>query len=161
MSLQYIADSYNITNHPSFSPFCRKTKNPCRALIAFIKNKKAGMSSRNKFILVFDGYPNASDPMRESGSIEIIFSREDSADDRIKRMVESSPNPKNIAVISDDREIIFFARSAGAQAISVEEFTCPKEKLRHVEKRDSLKQELNYSQAQKINQELKKLWLKD
>ncbi len=74
-------------------------------------------------------------------------------------MVETSKDPKNIAVVSDDREIIFFIKSVGASAIGVEEFINPEGNPQ--KKEDLIKTELNYSQISKINQELKALWLKD
>ncbi len=75
-------------------------------------------------------------------------------------MVEASKNPKNIVVVSDDREIKFFVKSVGARSIGVEEFIHPEGKPQR-KKEDLIKSELNFSQISKINQELKALWLKD
>ena len=76
-------------------------------------------------------------------------------------MVEASGNPKNVIVVSDDKEIKFFTKAIGAKVVSVEEFMGSKEKLKQKkEQEDTLKLELTYSQMHKINQELRKIWLK-
>ena len=116
--------------------------------------------SQNKFTVVFDGYPKVSAKNLEETDINVVFSREETADAWIKRMVETSKNPKNIVVVSDDREIIFFVKSIGASSIGIEEFINPQVKPQR-KKEDLIKSELNFSQINKINQELKALWLKD
>ena len=96
----------------------------------------------------------------EEADIDVVFSREETADAKIKRMVEASKIPGNIAVVSDDREVQFFIKSAGARAIGVEEFINPPKKTQP-KNEDLIKPELNYSQISRINQELKALWLKE
>ena len=160
MSLLYIIDAYNTINHTQFSPIRKKTKDPQRALLEFIKNRRWGKDSKSKITVVFDGYPKVSAQNLEKTDINVVFSREETADARIKRMVETSKNPKNIVVVSDDREIKFFIKSIGARSIGVEEFINPEEKPQR-KKEDLIKPELNFSQISKINQELKALWLKD
>ncbi len=87
-------------------------------------------------------------------------------------MVETQVSPKDIVVVSDDKEIRFFVKAVGARSIGVEEFIHPaarhrarinrKEKSgRAPQERDLLKPELSYSQIDQINRELKARWLKD
>lgn len=165
MPLQYVIDGYNIINNPSFARVCRKTTNPRESLIGFIKTNKLCGSLKNKVVLVFDGYPKNASSRHDYGvNIEVIFSGEESADDKIKRMFDKLKAPKNTIVVTDDREIRFFVRSSGAGVRSVEEFIHPAIACtRNISGRDSeketSKQELNYSQIKKINQELKNLWL--
>ena len=158
MPLLYIIDAYNTINHIQFSPIRKKIKDPQRALLEFIKNRKFGRNSQSKITVVFDGYPKVSAQNLTETDIDVIFSREETADARIKIMVEASKNPKNIVVVSDDREIIFFVKSVGARFIGVKEFINPEEKPQR-KKEDLIKPELNYTQINKINQELKALWL--
>jgi len=160
MSLQYVIDAYNTIHHITFSPIRKKIKDPQRALLEFIKNRRLGKNSKSKITVVFDGYPKVSAQNLEETDIDVVFSREETADARIKRIVETSKNPKNIVVVSDDREIIFFVKSIGSRSIGVEEFINPEEKPQRKEE-DLIKPELNFSQISKINQELKALWLKD
>ncbi|MDP3731872.1 MAG: NYN domain-containing protein [Candidatus Omnitrophota bacterium] len=158
MPLQYVIDAYNIINHNTFTPIRKKIKDPQRALLEFIKNRIWGKNPKSKITVVFDGYPKVSAQNLEEAGIDVVFSREETADARIKMMVETSKNPKDIVVVSDDREIIFFIKSVGASAIGVEEFIIPEENPQR-KKEDPIKPELNYSQISKINEELKALWV--
>lgn len=108
--------------------------------------------------MVFDGYPKVSVQNLEEPGIDIIFSRDQTADAKIKSLVEASKNPKNIVVVSDDRQIQFYVKSVGAHVLSVEEFICPEPKHQRKEE-DPAKPDLNYSQIDKINSELRELWL--
>lgn len=111
--------------------------------------------------MIFDGYPT---PGFKSGQdypdIDVIFSKSISADDKIKAMLQKAANCRIIVVVSDDKEIIFFARSYGAKALGVEEFIKPAMPTFSKLKKDLVKPELTYSQIDRINRELKDLWLK-
>jgi len=158
MSLQFIIDGYNVIHHPIFTQqVTQKAKYPKSALLEFIKKNRLCGSSRNKIMVVFDGYPEPSSNKTASDT-NIVFSGNETADEKIKRVVESSDNPKNIIVVSDDKEIKFFAKVCGAKAIGVEEFIPTKEKKAKDED-DLLKAELTYAQIDKINKELRKIWL--
>ena len=159
MSLQYIIDGYNITNHPLFKErINKKIKDHKLALLELIKREKLSGSPRNKITVVFDGYLDTRDNPTSGGTeCCVVFSRKETADERIKKMVENSGNPKNTVVVSDDKEIRFFARAYAVRCSSVEEFI--KCKVMPQRKEISPDAELSYSQMHAINQELKKLWL--
>ncbi len=159
MSLQYIIDGYNITNHPKFTKQIPQRPSDSRvALINLIRMKKASCSPNNKIWVVFDGYPDASLDNQDKGNIMVIFSRCESADERIKKLLELIPNPKNVVVVSDDKEIKFYALACRAKAQSVEDFLSLKDKLarKGVQAPEA---EISYTQMHKINEELRKLWL--
>ena len=66
-----------------------------------------------------------------------------------------------MVVVSDDREVKFFAKAAGAKSQSVEELMrFNKQAIRQPKPGDLSKDELSYSQVDNINKELKDLWLK-
>jgi hypothetical protein len=119
--------------------------------------------------VVFDGYPKYTGEKIDVADISVIFSRQDSADEKIKKIVENSGDFKNTVVVSDDKEIRFFVKSIGAKVKGVEEFINPsnlpqvrfkrKGRLKGSEG-DFPELELTYSQMQKINEELRKIWLK-
>ena len=121
-----------------------------------IRTNRLCGSSKNKVIVVFDGHQD-NRYLNPDTKIDVVFSRKESADERIKRIVAESGNVKNIVVVSDDKEIKFFARSSGAFVQGVEEFFNLKQKEK---KEDSFKPELTYSQMHKINSELRRIWLK-
>jgi predicted RNA-binding protein with PIN domain len=162
MSLQYIIDGYNIINHPLFRQrINKKIKDQRSALLELIRRERLTGSSKNSVTVVFDGYPGLryGHGNDANANLRVIFSGEESADERIKKMVESSRNPRDTAVVSDDKEIKFFVRAYAAKCLSIEEFMKPK---KGSQKREEIVSEpgLSYSQRHAINQELKRLWLK-
>lgn len=159
MSLQYIIDGYNITCHPKFPKQLPKKFSDSRvALIQLIRAKKSSSSPNNKFWVVFDGYPHSSLANLDQGNITVMFSRGESADQRIKKLLELMVNPKNTVIVSDDKEIIFFAKSCRAKTQSAEDFLLFQDKL--LSARSAIPEaEISYAQMHKINEELKKLWL--
>jgi predicted RNA-binding protein with PIN domain len=159
MSLQYIIDGYNVVNHPSFNR-SNNIQQVREKLVGLIKEKRLCGSPRNKVTVVFDGYPGGQNSTDFAPGINIIFSGDISADEKIKRLVENSDNPKNIIVVSDDNEIKSFVKSCGSRGEAAEDFIGRKKHPRAPESRDLLKTDLNYSQISKINKELAQRWLK-
>jgi predicted RNA-binding protein with PIN domain len=159
MSVQYIIDGYNVVRHRLFVPV-KKPRDERGALVFLLKRDRLGGSSRNSITIVFDGHPEANTIEENDAVITVVYSRAISADEKIKKIVESSGNPKVIVVVSDDREVRFFARSAGAQVMGVEEFLAVKKTKARKKGEDLEGFNLNYSQVEKINEELRKVWLK-
>ena len=120
--------------------------------------------------VVFDGYPpNISKTRYTYPDIDVVFSKSLTADDKIKAMLEKAVNPRVVVVVSDDRQIKFFASSTGARATGIEEFinsaipdttALDRKGKFKTPKSESLKPELTYVQINKINKELRNLWLK-
>ena len=163
MSLQYIIDGYNIIRHTIFIKHTpRNIKEQKAQLLEFIKTKGLCGSCRNKVTVVFDGYPSsgAGQGLDHGQHSSIIFSRHISADEKIRIMVEESADRKNIVVVSDDKEIKFMAKTMGARHMGIEAFIVPKLKSKGYVQGSTPEPELSYIQMHKINQELRKLWLK-
>jgi len=114
-------------------------------------------SKNNRIILVFDGFPPANSHLPEEEGLFCIFSRKLEADEIIKRIIEKSSQPENIVVVSDDKEVQTASRMLRARFCAVGEFLLGKRKSVVVQ--DPADEKLTYSQIQKINNELKKLWL--
>ncbi len=162
MSLQYVVDAYNLINHPRFRPE-KQSVNIRYSLANFVRFNKLSGSKNNEVILVFDGYPPAGEQIPEESGLTCLFSQNQEADEVIKKLVENSRQPKNIIVVSDDKEVQIISRFLHAQVSSVQEFICGKEDKKAASERteDSSDPKLSYSAMQKINAELKKKWLKD
>ena len=116
-------------------------------------------SENNRVWVVFDGYSDSSLDNLKGNNLNIIFSCNQSADERIKKILELSDNAKNVVVVSDDKEIIFFAKGFRARAMSVEEFIENGIKPKMI-RRDLGESKIGFNAMQKINEELRKLWLK-
>ena len=90
----------------------------------------------------------------------MIFSFDISADEKIIKLLEKSTRRKDTIVVTDDRELRFLARSLGVNVIGVEDFIRPKEKDRKI-KKEEVEVELTFTQKHDIDEELKKIWLKE
>ena len=112
-------------------------------------------------VLVFDGYgPPLEDIPRQDGLL-CMFSRAQEADELIKKIVQDSASPKNIVVVSDDKEVRLTSRFLHAQICNVEEFICGKKNNKAaIDVKLAVGDfKLSYAKMQKINAELKKKWL--
>lgn len=156
-----------MVNHPLLAKVRKKSRDERLSLLDFIRASKSCGSPKNKITVVFDGFVPVGFK-DDSGSVQVVFSGERSADEKIKSMVEKSANIGTVVVVSDDKEVKFHARHSKARAMGIEEFLdtayirayglCVKAK-RKAGKTD-LKPELTYTQIAQINKELKDLWLK-
>ncbi len=165
MSLLYIIDGYNIINNRLFTVNCKKMRPVQLALLDLIKDNRLCGSAKNQITVVFDGYSAEFETKCLNSGINVIFSKEETADEIIKRIIDISVNLRNIIVVSDDKEISYFAKYAGCKTMAVFEFmeklaVTDEKKKADIKEKNLSKQDLNYSQINKINEELKKLWLK-
>lgn len=160
MSLQYVVDAYNLINHPSFRPE-KQSVNIQYSLVNFIKINQLSGSRNNQVTLVFDGYPKSGQEIPNEDGLACVFSQDKEADEVIKKLVENSRQPRNIIVVSDDKEVQIISRLLHAKVCSVEEFIgAKKNKLAaNAKALDPTDLKLSYSAMQKINAELKKKWL--
>ena len=160
MSLQYIIDGCNVTHHPKFIKNISKEPSDSRvSLVRLIGSRNLCGSANNLVWVIFDGYPDQSLENLEKGRLRIIFSRGESADNKIRKILELTDNPKNTVVVSDDKEVSSFARLMRARPVSVEGFI--KEDAASG-KRGTASDgpKVSCSQMHKINEELKRVWLK-
>ncbi len=160
MSLQFIIDAYNLINHPRFSPQ-KQSVNIQYSLANFVRFNKLSGSKNNEVILVFDGYPPAGQEIPKEVGLTCVFSRKIEADELIKKIVENSHQPRDIIVVTDDKEVRITSRFLHARVSSVEEFICGKENKQAAcaKAADPADLKLTYSAMQKINAELRKKWL--
>ncbi|MFH1287375.1 MAG: NYN domain-containing protein [bacterium] len=156
MSKHFIVDGYNAMHRLSL---CEDNNLQAgrERLIALIKKYKLAGSSNNKLTIVFDGKMNIFSPYENVGK-GVIFTQDETADDKIKRMVEDSKNPREIVVITDDNEIKYYTRGLGAKVTSIADFFArTKKKSKSTDNEKMSEYDESYFQ---ITDELKKLWLK-
>lgn len=159
MSLQYIIDGYNLTNHRLFKTHARKKSKGCpQSLIDFITANHLCGSAKNTVTIVFDGYPPVEFQNKHQGNMQVIFSRDTSADEVISSLIDRKEMRKNAVVVSDDNEIRLFVRGCAAKSMRVEEFLAPLDSKKARADDDELK--ISYSSQLEITRELKKIWLK-
>ncbi|MFA4984215.1 MAG: NYN domain-containing protein [Candidatus Omnitrophota bacterium] len=160
MSLRFIIDGYNVIRHRSFPVNITGKTMPHQALLKYIRNNRLCGSAKNRVTVVLDGFAPAGRHSALLPSAEIVYSGEENADERIKGMVEESQDPRNLIVVSDDREIRFFVRSKGVKVLKVEDFITPR-RIRIGSREELAKPELSTEELSFINEELRGLWLKE
>jgi predicted RNA-binding protein with PIN domain len=158
MSLQYIIDGYNLIRHRSFRP-SKKIKEPRFALLSFIRGERLCGSLKNKITIVFDGYCDVEGLNEFDPGINVVFSCDESADERIKKILAGARNPKELVVISDDREIASFTKDFMAAHMGIEQFINSKRNKYRVCGPDLGDLKLSNTQMYEINKELRKKWL--
>lgn len=153
--MKYIVDGYNVI-HKVVGLGSKRLLNQRESLIQMIELAQAQNKSFKDVTVVFDGKEGIIAPSRRS-AVKIIFSKKTCADKKIKHLVESSSFARDIVVVSDDRQVRFYASSAGAKRISVEEFL---KKLKQADKKKTISR-LTAMEKSVINEELEKVWLKE
>jgi predicted RNA-binding protein with PIN domain len=151
--VQYIVDGYNLVHK---IPEIKSSSAPCSELLTFIYKNKLTGSSRNDVWVVFDG---GRPPYHINNfQYRVIFSGQESADDRIIKKAEQAKNKKQIIVVTDDRQLAYRARSLGGKSIRVDEFISKIKRKKKKEKKEEIK-DIKYSVQREITEELKKIWL--
>ena len=122
-------------------------------------------SLRNSITVVFDGKTDVWGH-ESSNAVRVIFSRHESADDKIKHLVAEAEHKKEIVVVTDDREVQYWVRSIGAGILRVKDFL-PKLNLRDARPKTppayrtakETKKNISYSLEHKITKEFEHIWL--
>ncbi|MEW5758433.1 MAG: NYN domain-containing protein [Candidatus Omnitrophota bacterium] len=157
MSLHFILDGYNIIRRiPKLdSDNLRQSR---KNLVDFIIKYQPQGSSRNGLTIVFDGKADIL-YHKDVSNIRIIFSEGESADDLIVSIILKSVNKKNICLVSDDRGLISRIDGLGVKVYSVSDFVSRTGVFKKNKLAQDNKSILGYSQIEKINRELKGIWL--
>ena len=164
MSLHYILDAYNILHQ--IPPHARKEFEDEREhFVNLIKVHCPQGSKNNAVTIVFDGRSTA--PLQEQSSmIKIIFSCEESADDKIRKLITETNRKKQTIVVTDDKELRFSIRALGASVLSVKDFLSKAKRPDRIfprqnkqkDRRDEVKN-ISKTLEFKINKEFEKIWL--
>lgn len=78
---------------------------------------------KHKLIVVFDGKGYGVSHKTEVSGIDVVFSRPGlDADEEIKRMVSNSKRPRQIIVVTSDRDIVQFVKKCGSKILGPSEF---------------------------------------
>ena len=118
--MPYIIDGNNlIGSAPDFS----FEDTEARKKLLYIV-RKYQESRNNNIILVFDGEPeNGSYRQPLTNKFTVIYPRYgNSADDEIRKLLNSYVDYRNVVLVSSDRELKTFARHKGARTVNSIEF---------------------------------------
>ncbi len=164
MSRHYLLDGYNLIKQaPRLADLSLQEGR--EGLIRFIHAVRPQGSLRNLVTVVFDGNPAHFGGM-EAGSIKVVFTENQSADDFIKAVIDHTKDKHKFVVVSNDKGITLYVRAQGASIMAVKEFapslfeaSASSGKSRKGKVEPSTKY-ISLTQTQKINKEFEKLWLK-
>jgi predicted RNA-binding protein with PIN domain len=96
-----------------------KDKQTSREKLAFMLQRYFGKRNA-KISLHFDGHPK---DVIKILKVKTTYSNNLTADEMIKKEIETSNNPRNLVVITSDSNLKDFARKCSCQIISSEEFS--------------------------------------
>jgi predicted RNA-binding protein with PIN domain len=154
MSLHYMVDGYNVLMRSGL--FDTKRLQDARSrLMAHLEHCRPHGSRRNKLTVVFDGKADGLGFEKQDSS-GVVFTSGETADEKIKKMVERSPRPKDIVVVTDDKELGFFVRRCGARLMSVKDFLGKPVMAKHTLPQGGP----SVVEREKITEELGRIWLK-
>ena len=77
-----------------------------------------------RITVVFDGAPDSTLPEASSfRGVKVLYANKGSdADTRIRKLIESSHDPRGLTVVTSDRHLAFLVRSGGARVVRSGEF---------------------------------------
>ncbi|NWF50993.1 MAG: NYN domain-containing protein [Ignavibacteriaceae bacterium] len=117
--LKYIIDGNNLIGKISkLSSHPQKQLQQSRELLSF-KLDNIFANKRTTVYVYFDGFEGL--PIKTQ-KVKIIYSQKVSADEAIKKQISIEKNPRNLLVVSSDREIMNFAKACSAKTLTREEF---------------------------------------
>jgi len=167
MASHFILDGYNVLMRiPEL--FGKRVAIPFEAsregLLQFLAQYRPQGSEKNEVTVVFDGFTQMRmdwQALLKKG-IQVIFSDEKSADDKIFQMAEDSGRPQETRVVTDDRELSERTQRLKVKVVSVKEFLSKVMEAypKPVAARDDVKKHLSPNEESKITEEFKKIWLK-
>ena len=118
--MAYVVDGNNVMGQ---TPGWHRNKAKARRdlverLAEFSRLKQA------RITVVFDGAPDSTFPEASAfRGVKILYAKKGSdADTRICKLIESSPNPGGLTVVTSDRHLAFLVRSGGARVLRSGEF---------------------------------------
>lgn len=154
--MRFLVDGYNVTKRdPATSGLSLADMR--ETLSARLAVRGADLLGRGEITIVFDGRPGGGADERR-GPVEVRFSRDESADDVIARLAEASRG--GVTVVTSDRGLASRVGGRGVEVLDAsacfEGRTMRRTAGRYPASRAGLPPGAN-----KVTEELKKLWLND
>jgi predicted RNA-binding protein with PIN domain len=131
-----------------------------------VETKQPQGSRNNSVTIIFDGRAGYGD-CQYSSQLKVLFSKGETADAVIKRIVEKAKNKKRIVVVSNDRGIRSVVSALGANVMRVKDFLNAKAaaargRASRKTKADEINDPKNISKTveYQINREFEEIWIK-
>lgn len=152
--MRYLIDGYNVTRRDPFSTALGIAEQR-EALVARLAVRGADLLGAGQIIVVFDGVAGGGEDLRR-GPVSVRYSRDEEADDLIARLAVGG----DTTVVTSDGGLASRARAAGARVASAD--VCFEGRMAKRRGRRYLAATAGLPPgANKVTEELKKLWLND
>ncbi|GAB4295736.1 MAG: hypothetical protein Kow0098_18320 [Ignavibacteriaceae bacterium] len=116
----YIIDGNNVIGKSTeLYSLQSKDKQQARVKLTFIVDRYF-QKKKIKVTIHFDGFP--AEPIK-TGNVKIIYSENQTADERIKEQISSSKNRRNIVLVTSDLSLAEFGRKCSCEIMKSEKFT--------------------------------------
>ena len=117
--LTYIIDGNNLIGKiSSLINLQKKDKQASREKLVFMLDRYFVNKKANVF-LHFDGHPNLK---INSSRMKIVYSENQTADDKIKKQISHSKSPRNLVVVTSDSNLAQFAKVCSCTVNSSDDF---------------------------------------
>lgn len=153
--MEYIIDGLNVIKTSFIKKYEVVSFERGRDFLIDIVERYKRKHPKVDFTIVFDGYCREAH-FYSGKRIKIIFSNEETADVKIRKLLEKKKNRREVFVVSDDREIREFSKILGANPLKVFEFLdiiYPKKEIK-IEK----EKEIDYKLKSLIEKELENFY---
>jgi predicted RNA-binding protein with PIN domain len=120
----YIIDGYNALF--ALKPRLKGSARSREGFLLYLKTARPFGSLRNGVTVVFDGREGVVLNLeRAYAPLRVVFSKRESADETIVRIVSKEKHPEQAIVVTDDRELSERVSMLGAKAVRVSDFFAP------------------------------------
>jgi predicted RNA-binding protein with PIN domain len=151
----FIIDGYNALF--SLKPYLKGKAQTREGFLLYLKTARPFGSLRNIVTVVFDGREGVVGNLwMPSFPLRIIFSKRESADEAIVRIVSREKHSQQTVVVTDDRELAERVRLLGARAVPVSVFFSSLTKKQR--KPADVKPTPDSNEGKSITDEMKKEW---
>ncbi|MFH1421310.1 MAG: NYN domain-containing protein [Planctomycetota bacterium] len=126
--MHYVIDGYNFGHCAGIIK--QNERKDAVVIVHYIMNLQALSNRGNEATIVFDGGDSSVTPLIKSARCRVIYSHKESADEVIKKRLESVPRAlrRNYLTITNDRSLGAYARSLGVRVAQVDKFILLKSK---------------------------------
>lgn len=116
--INYIIDGNNLIGKiSSLMNLQKKDKQASREKLVFLLDRYF-IKKKANITLHFDGFPNTA---INSSKLKIVYSENQTADEKIKKQISESKSARNITLITSDTNLAQFAKVCSCKIISSEE----------------------------------------
>lgn len=145
MSRKYIIDGNNLIG--KYSELKRMDKKSVREALVFMLDRYF-LNSKQSVSLHYDGFEN--DKIKSGSGIQIIYSNNRIADEKIRNEIGNSKNPKLVTLVSSDQALQNFARKNSCKVIPSEIFIREMNKSPKVDQEDELIKGIDNEEMMKL-----------